>query len=165
MKSVAACFGKTHLRLCDKAQIIENARAIREQLGDRALMRAIHFCNENERVDGMKAALKGGNLDAYFGGVLESGRSSFCYLQNVYTTKNITEQGLSLALCLTESFMKNKDGAFRVHGGGFAGTIQAYVKESDVSDYRSLMDGVFGEGACLVLRVRPDGAVKVNINE
>ena len=61
--------------------------------------------------------------------------------------------------------MKNKDGAFRVHGGGFAGTIQAYVKESDVSDYRSLMDSVFGEGACLVLRVRPDGAVKVNINE
>ena len=165
MKSVAGFFGKTHLRLCDKAQIIENARAIREQLGDRALMRALHFCNENERVDGMKAALKGGNLDAYFGGVLESGRSSFCYLQNVYTTKNITEQGLSLALCLTESFMKNKDGAFRVHGGGFAGTIQAYVKESDVADYRSLMDSVFGEGACLVLRVRPDGAVKVNINE
>ena len=165
MKSVAGFFGKTHLRLCDKAQIIENARAIREQLGDRALMRAIHFCNENERVDGMKAALKSGDLDAYFGGVLESGRSSFCYLQNVYTTKNITEQGLSLALCLTESFMKNRDGAFRVHGGGFAGTIQAYVKESDVADYRSLMDSVFGEGACLVLRVRPDGAVKVNINE
>ena len=165
MKLVAGFFGKTHLRLCDKAQIIENAREIREQLGDRALMRAIHFCSENERVDGMKTALKSGNLDAYFDGVLESGRSSFCYLQNVYTTKNITEQGLSLALCLTESFMKNKDGAFRVHGGGFAGTIQAYVKESDVSAYRALMDSVFGEGSCLVLRVRPDGAVKVNINE
>ena len=165
MKSVAGFFGKTHLRLCDKPQIIENARAIREQLGDRALMRAIHFCNENERVDGMKSALKSGDLDAYFDGVLESGRSSFCYLQNVYTTKNITEQGLSLALCLTESFMKNRDGAFRVHGGGFAGTIQAYVKESDVTSYRTLMDSVFGEGACLVLRVRPDGAVKVNIDE
>lgn len=165
MKSVAGFFGKTHLRLCDKAQIIENAREIREQLGDRALMRALHFCSENERVDRMKTALKSDNLDAYFDGVLESGRSSFCYLQNVYTTKNITEQGLSLALCLTESFMKNKDGAFRVHGGGFAGTIQAYVKESDVSAYRALMDSVFGEGACLVLRVRPDGAVRVNINE
>ena len=165
MKSVAGFFGKTHLRLCDKAQIIENAREIREQLGDRALMRALHFCSENERVDRMKTALKSDNLDAYFDGVLESGRSSFCYLQNVYTTKNITEQGLSLALCLTEGFMKNKDGAFRVHGGGFAGTIQAYVKESDVASYRTLMDSVFGEGACLVLRARPDGAVKVNINE
>ncbi len=165
MKSVAGFFGKSHLRLCDKAQIVEHAREIREKLGDRALMRAMHFCNENERVDAMKNALGENDLGAYFDGVLESGRSSFCYLQNVYTTKNITEQGLSLALCLTESFMKNKDGAFRVHGGGFAGTIQAYVKESDVSAYRALMDSVFGEGSCLVLRVRPDGAVKVNINE
>ena len=83
-------------------------------------------------------------------------------MQNVYTTKNVSEQGLSLALCLTEGFMKGKDGAFRVHGGGFAGTIQAYITESDVEEYRALMDSVFGEGACLVLRVRQDGAIKVN---
>ena len=162
MKAVASLLGKEVLRECEKGEIISYAREIREKCGDRALMRAIHFLNENERVDDMKNALKDGNLNAYFEGVLASGKSSFCYLQNVYTTKNIAEQGLSLALCLTDDFMKNKDGAFRVHGGGFAGTIQAYVKESDVASYRALMDSVVGEGACLVLRVRPDGAIKVN---
>ena len=162
MKAVASLFGKGVLRECEKVEIISHAREIREKCGDRAFMRAIHFLNENERVDDMKNALKNGDLNTYFEGVLASGKSSFCYLQNVYTTKNIAEQGLSLALCLTEDFMRNKDGAFRVHGGGFAGTIQAYVKESDVASYRALMDSVFGEGACLVLRVRPDGAIKVN---
>ena len=162
MKAVASLLGKEVLRECNKAQILENAKKIREILGDRALMRAIHFLDENERVNSMKAALKSNDLEAYFGGVLASGKSSFCYLQNVYTTKNISEQGLSLALCLTDGFMKDKNGAFRVHGGGFAGTIQAYVEEKDVAEYRALMDSVFGYGACLVLRVRADGAIKVN---
>ena len=162
MKSVAALCGRTVLRECEKAEIILRAKEIREKCGDRALMRAIHFFDENERVDAMKNALKGDDLDAYFGGVLASGRSSFCYLQNVYTTKNVTEQGLSLALCLTDGFMRGREGAFRVHGGGFAGTIQAYIKESDVEEYRALMDSVLGEGACLVLRIRPDGAIRVN---
>ena len=162
MKSVAALLGNTHLRPCDEKSILANAKIIREKCGDRALMRAIHFFRENGRVDIMKNALKNNELNTYFAGVLESGKSSFCYLQNVYTTKNVSEQGLSLALCLTEGFMKGKDGAFRVHGGGFAGTIQAYITESDVEEYRALMDSVFGEGACLVLRVRQDGAIKVN---
>ncbi len=162
MKSVAALCGRAVLRECEKAEIILRAKEIREKCGDRALMRAIHFFDENERVDAMKNALKGDDLDAYFGGVLASGRSSFCYLQNVYTTKNVTEQGLSLALCLTDGFMRGREGAFRVHGGGFAGTIQAYIKESDVEEYRALMDSVLGEGACLVLRIRPDGAIRVN---
>jgi galactokinase len=162
MKSVAALLGKTHLRPCNKADVISNAKEIREKCGDRAFMRAIHFFNENERVDTMKAALKNNDLNTYFSGVLASGKSSFCYLQNVYTTKNVTEQGLSLALCLTDGFMNDKNGAFRVHGGGFAGTIQAYVPEADVEEYRALMDSVFGEGACLVLRVRQHGAIKVN---
>lgn len=161
MKAVAAMFDKPYLRLCDKNEVLAAAKNIRDQLGDRAFMRAMHFFAENERVEKMKNALKVGDLDSYFAGVLESGRSSFCYLQNVYTTKNIAEQGLSLALCITDDFMKEKDGAYRVHGGGFAGTIQAYVKECDVEDYRSLMDSVFGKGACLVLRIRPDGAVRV----
>ena len=109
----------------------------------------------------MKKALLDNDLEAYFEGVKASGRSSFCYLQNVYTTKNVSEQGLSLALCLTEGYLKDKRGAFRVHGGGFAGTIQAYVHSDDVEGYRALMDGVFGEGACLVLRVRMSGAIRV----
>lgn len=162
MKGVAAIFGKRVLRECKLSDVLERANEIREKCGDRALMRAIHFFNENERVDAMKVALKSGELDCYFAGVLESGRSSFCYLQNVYTTKNVTEQGLSLALCITENFMSGNKGAFRVHGGGFAGTIQAYVCEKDVELYRKAMDSVFGDGACLVLRVRQDGAIKVN---
>ena len=162
MKSVAAHLGKRVLRECKLSEVLENAKEIREKCGDRALMRAIHFFLENERVDNMKVALEGGELDVYFAGVRESGHSSFEYLQNVYTTKNVAEQGLSLALCITERFMKGNKGTFRVHGGGFAGTIQAYVAEEDVELYRETMDSVFGEGACLVLRVRPDGAIKVN---
>ena len=162
MKSVASYLGKRVLRECKVSDVLENAKDIRSQCGDRALMRALHFFFENDRVDAMKEALKSNNLDCYFEGVRESGRSSFCYLQNVYTTKNVTEQGLSLALCLTERFMNGAKGTFRVHGGGFAGTIQAYVAEDDVELYRQTMDSVFGEGACLVLRVRQDGAVKVN---
>ena len=162
MKSVAALFGCTHLRQCNKADVIARTKEIREKCGDRAYMRALHFLNENERVDAMKTALKNNDLNTYFDGVLSSGASSFCYLQNVYTTKNVTEQGLSLALCLTDNFMKGKDGAFRVHGGGFAGTIQAYIPENFVEEYRALMNSVFGEGACLVLRVRQHGAIKVN---
>ncbi len=162
MKAVASLFGKANLRECGEKEVIENVKEIREKLGDRALMRAFHFFEENKRVSEMQTALDGADLRSYFDCVLKSGRSSFCYLQNVYTTKNIGEQGLSLALCLTDGFMKGKEGAFRVHGGGFAGTIQAYVKEDDVEEYRALMDSVFGEGACLVLRVRQHGAVKVN---
>ena len=109
----------------------------------------------------MKSALLNNDISSYFDGVLSSGRSSFCYLQNVYTTKNVEEQGLSLALCVTESYLKDKNGAFRVHGGGFAGTIQAYVRTEDVEGYRAAMDGVFGKGACLVLRVRKYGALRV----
>ena len=162
MKSVASLLGKSVLRECKKDDVIARASEIREKCGDRAFMRAIHFFNENERVDNMKTSLKSGDLKSYFDGVLASGKSSFCYLQNVYTTKNISEQGLSLALCLTDGFMQGKEGAFRVHGGGFAGTIQAYIRENDVAEYRALMDSVFGNGACLVLRVRADGAIRVN---
>lgn len=161
MKSVAGFLGKSVLRECELGDVLANAAEIRRACGDRAFMRALHFFFENERVDNMKSALGSGELDVYFEGVKESGRSSFCYLQNVYTTKNVAEQGLSLALCITERFMTGAKGAFRVHGGGFAGTIQAYVAEEDVEAYRQTMDAVFGEGACLVLRVRPDGAIKV----
>ena len=113
------------------------------------------------RLAKQKAALEAGDLDAFFAQVVASGKSSFCYLQNVYTTKNVSEQGLSLALCLAEQFLAGKDGAFRVHGGGFAGTVQAFVPHADVEGYRAMMDSVFGEGACLVLRVRPLGAISL----
>ena len=158
MKSIAAHFGKRVLREIDENEFMKEIPALREKLGDRAILRALHFFNENKRVAKQKSALMGGDLDAFFSEVIASGRSSFCYLQNVYTTKNLREQGLSLALCLADGYLSGKSAAWRVHGGGFAGTIQAFVPASEVEGFRALMDGVFGEGKCIVLRIRPVGA-------
>jgi galactokinase len=161
MKAVARELGGEVLRGVDEAELITKTPELREKLGDRAVLRALHFIRENKRVEEAKTALLDSRLDSFFKAVNESGSSSFKYLQNVYTTKNVSEQGLSLALCLTENYLRDKKGAFRVHGGGFAGTIQAYVRSEDVEGYRALMDGVFGNGACLVLRVRMRGAIRV----
>ena len=161
MKGIAAAMGKTVLRETDEEAVIAAIPTLRKTLGDRAIMRALHFFAENRRVAAQRAALEAGDLDLFFENVIASGRSSFCYLQNVYTPKNLTEQGLSLALCLAERYLADKKGAFRVHGGGFAGTIQAFVRSEDVEGFRALMDGVFGEGACIVLRIRAEGATKV----
>ena len=161
MKAVAAHFGCNVLREVDESKFISEIPALREEVGDRAILRALHFFNENRRVAKQKAALNAGDLDSYFAEVLASGKSSFCYLQNVYTSKNLSEQGLSLALCLAEDYLGGKKAAWRVHGGGFAGTIQAYVPFAEVEGFRALMDSVFGEGKCIVLRIRPEGAVKI----
>ena len=161
MKAVAAHFGKNVLREVDEAAVIAAIPALRREVGDRAILRALHFFAENRRVAAQKAALEQDDLDGFFAGVLASGRSSFCYLQNVYTNKNVKEQGLSLALCLAEHTLAGKRAAFRVHGGGFAGTIQAFVPAEDVPDFRRVMDAAFGEGACIVLRIRPEGALRI----
>ncbi len=161
MKAVAAHFGARVLREVDESKFVTEIPALREKVGDRAILRALHFFNENKRVARQRAALSGGDLDGFFSEVVASGRSSFCYLQNVYTAKNLSEQGLSLALCLAEGYLSGKKAAWRVHGGGFAGTIQAFVPSAEVEGFRALMDGVFGEGKCIVLRIRPEGAVKI----
>ncbi len=161
MKAVAAYLGKEVLRDTDEDAVIAAIPALREKLGDRAIMRALHFFNENKRVEAQKNALLSGDIDTFFENVKASGRSSFCYLQNVYTTKNVSEQGLSLALCLAEKLLSNKSAAWRVHGGGFAGTIQAFVRTEDVTAFKALMDSCFGEGSCMVLNIRPVGAAKV----
>ena len=161
MKAVAAHFGKAVLREIEESALIEAIPALRETVGDRAVLRALHFMNENKRVEKQKDALTRGDLDGFFSEVLASGRSSFCYLQNVYTTKNLSEQGLSLALCLADGYLAGKRAAWRVHGGGFAGTIQAFVPTAEVDGFRRVMDSVFGEGKCIVLRIRPEGALKI----
>lgn len=161
MKSVAAYFGKEVLRDTDENAVLAAIPALREKVGDRAILRALHFFAENRRVAAQKAALKAGDLDTFLANVIASGRSSFCYLQNVYTTKNVSEQGLSLALCLAERVLSGKRAAWRVHGGGFAGTIQAFVPTENVAEFRAVMDAAFGEGRCMVLRVRPEGALRV----
>ncbi len=161
MKAVASACGGSVLREIDEQAVINNIPALRQSVGDRGVLRALHFFEENKRVEVQKQALRDGDIQKFFENVKASGKSSFCYLQNVYTTKNLKEQGLSLALCLADMTLSGKDGAFRVHGGGFAGTIQAYVRDEDVAEFKSVMDATFGEGACLVLRIRSLGAIKI----
>ena len=161
MKAVAAHFGKKYLRETDRDALIREIPVLREKCGDRAILRALHFFNENRRVKIQKDALVSGDLAKFFENVIASGRSSFCYLQNVYTTKNLTEQGLSLALWLAEDFLADKGGAWRIHGGGFAGTIQAFVPQKYTEEFCRIMDAAFGEGRCLALQIRPQGAVRV----
>lgn len=161
MKCVAKYFGKEYLRQLDKETVLANVEKLREATGDRAILRAIHFFNENDRVTTQADALRNGDVEKFLSYVIKSGNSSFMYLQNVFTTKNVGEQGLSLALAITDSTLGGKDCAYRVHGGGFAGTIQAFVKFELVEDYRKAIDSAFGKGACHVLKIRPYGAIQV----
>ena len=161
MKAIARKMGKEVLREVKEADVLAKTKELRAEFGDRAVLRALHFFAENRRVKEQSDALRAGDLRRYFEGVIASGRSSFCYLQNVYTSVNVAEQGLSLALNLAERYLSNLGGAYRVHGGGFAGTIQAYVPAGEVEGFCTLMDSVFGEGASIPLCIRPLGAVKV----
>jgi galactokinase len=161
MKAIASHFGKEVLRGLKECDILSASASLRQKFGDRAILRALHFINENERVGEIKKALLAGDLQGFFSGVIASGNSSFKYLQNVYTTKNVSEQGLSLALAITECYLGGKSSAYRVHGGGFAGTIQAFVKNEDVDGYVELLDSVFGKGSAMKLRIRGVGATKL----
>ena len=157
MKAVAGALGRDVLRGITEEELISVIPTLRETLGDRAILRALHFIRENKRVLAARDALIGGDLDGFFTAVNESGASSFKYLQNVYTTVNVEEQGLSLALALADGYLAG-EGASRVHGGGFAGTVQVFVSNERLGGLVALMDSVFGEGSCMCLSVRPVGA-------
>ena len=161
MKSVAALFGKSELRGLRESDIITRIAEIREKAGDRALLRAIHFLRENERVERARSALENKDTEKFFKTVIASGKSSFEYLQNLYTVKNVREQGLSLAIAVSEGFALSEGGAYRVHGGGFAGTVQAYVENGKADAYTELMESVFGKGAVMRLNVRDIGATRL----
>ena len=124
-------------------------------------MRALHFVRENARVEAAKGALESSDVDAFFKNVLGSGKSSFEYLQNVYTVKAVDDQGLSLALALTDGFMQTHDGAFRVHGGGFAGTVQAFVPNDMLEEFRNGVEKMVGAGSCHVLSIREAGGIEL----
>ena len=160
MKKVASLLSCSVLRETTKEKILENAEYIRKEAGDRALLRALHFFDENERVSRQVRAAKTGDIEAFLSDVAASGNSSYKYLQNVYSARNVTEQSVSLALYLSESFL-GKRGAVRVHGGGFAGTVQAYVPSDMTCRFKEYMESFFGEGSCLVLSVRKSGAEKI----
>ena len=161
MKSVAKYYGKTVLAEMDRDILMSDIEKLRKAVGDRAILRAAHFFNENDRVEVQARALQLNDLEKFLQYVLKSGQSSYMYLQNVFTTKNVSEQGLSLALCITDMTLSGSGAAWRVHGGGFAGTIQAFVPHNYVQLYKKNIEKAFGEGACHVLRIRPYGAIKV----
>ena len=161
MKAVAKALDRDVLRGLTEEDIVGAVPALRQTLGDRAILRATHFVRENKRVLLAKQALKDGDVDGFFAQVLASGNSSFKYLQNVFTTINVAEQGLSLALCLADGFVGDGAGAFRVHGGGFAGTVQVFLPTDRLDEFVSYMDASFGEGASMPLSIRPLGACRL----
>ncbi|MBQ9198608.1 MAG: galactokinase [Lachnospiraceae bacterium] len=160
MKNAASCFGKEFLRDVDKKELIAGINKIREAYGDRAALRALHFAEENERAVLEAKALKDNDFEEFLRLFKSSGDSSYKYLQNVYTNHDVEHQNVSVGLCLSELVLGDK-GVARVHGGGFAGTIQAFVKNDVVEQYKKAMDDLFGEGSCNVLMIRKYGGIKV----
>lgn len=161
MKAVAQAMGGRVLRDFKVDQLLARLPEIREKTSDRAVLRALHYYDENERVKAMYAAIESGDLDAFLDGVVRSGESSWKMLQNLYVGGS-TEQSLALACALSERLLRGC-GAWRVHGGGFAGTILAFVPHYKLEAYVREMDAVFGDGACCVLDIRPVGAKKVEL--
>ena len=161
MKNVAGFFGRKVLLGVTYEDVMDNIVPLRAKYGDRAVLRTLHFIKENERVREGVAALKKGNMSKFLSEVRASGKSSFEYLQNVYTTADVTKQNVSLALAISDITLSDNTSAFRVHGGGFAGTIQAFVKDKDVAKYKETMEKVFGKKTCHVLKIRKYGGMRV----
>ena len=162
MKAVAKLLGVEVLRDADEALFWSRLGELRKKVGDRAVLRAMHFFSDNRIAQEEAALLKAGDFEGFKEKIIASGRSSATRLQNVFACSNPFEQGLSLALAVSEKILAGK-GAWRVHGGGFAGTIQAFVPVEMLETYRSELEAVFGEGTCHVLSIRSAGGTKVEI--
>lgn len=160
MESVAEFFGKKVLRECTKEDVIKNAGEIAKQKGERAVIRALHFFGENEKVIAQSQALAEKDFEKFKELIIASGNSSYMYNQNVYTCKAHKNQPLSLALAVSQQILGGK-GAWRVHGGGFAGTIQAFVPNEMIDTYTDAMKSIFGDDSCYVLSIRPYGGVQI----
>lgn len=160
MKKVSEFFGKGFLREVDPKDFYKNLSNIRQECGDRPVLRALHFFEENKRVEQEVAALQAGNFQGFLENVQASGNSSFKYLQNIYTNLDVQNQSVSIGLAVSDSILEGH-GVSRVHGGGFAGTIQAFVADNFVETYRKTLDSVYGEGSCHVLKIRPYGGVSI----
>ena len=160
MKAVAACFGKEVLREVDEKAFFSAIPDLHGKVSDRAILRAIHFFGENRRAIQEADALERGDLDRFFDLYRQSADSSASLLQNLYATKKPLEQGIPLGIAVSKSVLGN-NASVRVHGGGFAGTIQAFVPLDKTDAYREKMEALFGKGSCYVLRIRPVGGVKI----
>lgn len=163
MKKVAQYFGKEVLAELTEDQVIENFQAVRKYAGDRSVLRALHFFEENKRVEAMVTALKAGDFDSFLTNITASGNSSWKWLQNCYTTADVQEQGITTTLALTELFIaEKKRGACRVHGGGFAGVIMAMLPNDLVDEYIAYIEKAVGEGSAYRMSIRPYGAICVS---
>ena len=163
MESVAEQFGKPVLREVDEQEFLKAIPSLRSKVGDRAVVRAIHFYNDCRRAADLCAAIRDDRFEEFLQLVIEGGHSSFEFNQNAYSIKNPQEQGVPLALAISQKVLKGR-GAWRLQGGGFAGTIQAFVPVDLLEEYRAAIDALFGEGSCHVLSVRNYGAVPVTPN-
>ena len=160
MKAVAEYMGCQVLRQVEEADFIEKIPAIREHISDRAVLRALHFYQEEEHVLAAVRALQEKHFEDFLSVIYKSGNSSFKFLQNVYTNSDVEHQNVSVALALSERYLGN-NGVCRVHGGGFAGTIQCFIKNDKVYDYKQYIEKIFGKDSCLILKVRKYGGIKV----
>jgi galactokinase len=163
MKSIAKFLGKEVCRELDYNTFLSRLSDIRSKIGDRAALRTFHFILENERVVKQMHTLRENNFDEFLNYIKDSGDSSFKWLQNIYSVKNVQEQGVTLALALSEKFISDKgEGACRVHGGGFAGTIQVFLPEKFVGEYKYYIEEVIGKGRVMILNIRSEGSVCLN---
>lgn len=160
MKAVAKALGGTVLREFSESQVLENIPGLRKEVSDRAILRAIHFYRDDQRVVDQVAALEVGDFSGFLDLVNESGRSSWMLLQNCYVPGAIQRQGLTIALTISKALLEGR-GAWRVHGGGFAGTIQTFVPDELMPEYKSQIEAVFGRGSCHAVCIRPAGALKM----
>jgi len=163
MKDVARALGGSVLREFSKERVLAELPSLRERLqNDRAILRALHFYDDDRRVVDQVEALEKGDFPRFLNLIVESGESSWMLCQNCYSHKEIREQGISVALAMSENLLKGR-GAWRVHGGGFAGTIQAFVPRERTADYASAMKSILGEGSCHELMIRPAGSLRLDI--
>lgn len=161
MRMVAQHFSVDYLRQICREDIMLNIDILRSEFGDRAVLRSLHFFDENERVDKLVHALKSDDFNAFLDSIRESGNSSYKYLQNVFSVNDVKNQGLGIGLNVAEDVLKRK-GASRVHGGGFAGTIQAFVPLELLKEFKMSLEKVFGAGSCHVLGIRRIGGTEVD---
>ena len=159
LKRVCQFFGKDVLREIPEADFLGALPQLRHQVPDRAILRAVHFYQENSRVQRQAQALRDGDFDAFLRLVSESGRSSWMYLQNITPAGTTEHQDVAVALALCDTLLRGR-GAFRVHGGGFAGTVQAFVPLEMLDSFKEGMERVLGEGKCHVLSIRSEGGIR-----
>ena len=160
LKALCAYFGKEYLRQIPEFDFMAALPELRKQVSDRAILRAMHVYRENDRVVSQAMALKAGAVDTFLRLAKESGHSSWMYMQNINPTGAVDTQPVAYALSLCDTLLRGR-GAYRVHGGGFAGTVQAFVPHDMLETFQQTIEANLGEGSCHVLNIRPYGGIRI----